>query len=76
MIGTTTFGKGIVQTIFPLEDGDAVKLTTAKYFTPNGNNIHKIGIEPDVEVEFDAEQYKNGVDNQLEKAKEVLAGLM
>ena len=37
LIGTTTFGKGIVQTIFPLEDGDAVKLTTAKYFTPNGN---------------------------------------
>ena len=36
LIGTTTFGKGIVQTIFPLEDGDAVKLTTAKYFTPNG----------------------------------------
>lgn len=44
LIGTTTFGKGIVQTIFPLEDGDAVKLTTAKYFTPNGNYIHGVGI--------------------------------
>ena len=45
LIGTTTFGKGIVQTIFPLEDGDAVKLTTAKYFTPNGNYIHGVGID-------------------------------
>ena len=51
LIGTTTFGKGIVQTIFPLENGDAVKLTTAKYFTPKGNYIHGVGIEPDIELE-------------------------
>lgn len=76
LVGTTTYGKGIVQKVINLSDGSAVKLTVSNYFTPNGNNIHKIGIEPDVEVEFDAEQYKNGVDNQLEKAKEVLAGLM
>ena len=75
-VGTTTYGKGIVQKVINLSDGSAVKLTVSNYFTPNGNNIHKIGIDPDVEVEFDAEQYKNGVDNQLEKAKEVLAGLM
>lgn len=76
LVGTTTYGKGIVQKVINLSDGSAVKLTVSNYFTPNGNNIHKIGIDPDVEVEFDAEQYKNGVDNQLEKAKEVLAGLM
>ena len=76
LVGTTTYGKGIVQKVINLSDGSAVKLTVSNYFTPNGNNIHKIGIEPDVEVEFDAEQYKNGVDNQLERAKEVLAGLM
>ena len=76
LLGTTTYGKGLVQKVINLSDGSAVKLTVSNYFTPNGNNIHKIGIEPDVEVEFDAEQYKNGVDNQLEKAKEVLAGLM
>ena len=76
LVGTTTYGKGIVQKVINLSDSSAVKLTVSNYFTPNGNNIHKIGIDPDVEVEFDAEQYKNGVDNQLEKAKEVLAGLM
>ena len=76
LVGTTTYGKGIVQKVINLSDGSAVKLTVSNYFTPNGNNIHKIGIDPDVEVEFDAEQYKNGVDNQLEKAKEVLSGLM
>ncbi|MDE6363403.1 MAG: S41 family peptidase [Lachnospiraceae bacterium] len=76
LVGTTTFGKGIVQKVINLSDGSAVKLTVSSYFTPNGNNIHGIGIEPDVEVQFDAELYKNGTDNQLEKAKEVLAELM
>lgn len=76
LVGTTTFGKGIVQSVLSLSDGSAVKLTVSSYFTPNGNNIHEIGIEPDVEVEFDSEQYKNGVDNQLERGKEVLAGMM
>ena len=76
LVGTTTYGKGIVQKVINLSDGSAVKLTVSNYFTPNGNNIHKIGIDPDVEVEFDAEQYKNGVDNQLERARGVLAGLM
>lgn len=77
LIGTKTFGKGIVQTIFPLEDGDAVKLTTAKYFTPNGNYIHGIGIEPDIELEYeyldeDGEEYEMQYDNQILKAIEVL----
>ena len=77
LIGTTTFGKGIVQTIFPLEDGDAVKLTTAKYFSPKGNNIHGVGIEPDIELEYEytGDQdagYDKAYDNQIQKAVEVL----
>lgn len=51
IIGTQTFGKGIVQTIKPLTDGSAVKLTTAKYYTPNGQNIHGQGVTPDIAVE-------------------------
>jgi carboxyl-terminal processing protease len=76
LVGTTTFGKGIVQKVINLNDGTAVKLTVSSYYTPSGNNIHGIGIEPDVEVEFDTDAYKDGVDNQLEKAKEVLAEMI
>lgn len=73
LVGTTTYGKGIVQRIIGLSDGSAVKLTVSNYFTPNGNNIHKVGITPDVEIPFDAEAYVNqGVDNQLQKAVEIL----
>ena len=79
LVGTTTFGKGIVQQIVPFRDGSAVKITSSAYYTPNGNNIHGIGIEPDVEVPFDGEAYygsEDRPDNQLETAKEVLRGLM
>lgn len=80
LVGKTTYGKGIVQTVKPVtKDGSAIKLTISGYFTPNGRNIHKIGIEPDVECEFDGTLYynvDNPVDTQLEKAKEVLADLM
>ena len=73
LVGTTTFGKGIVQRPIELSDGSAVKLTISSYYTPNGINIHGIGIEPDVECEFDSERYYSdkAYDNQLEKAKEV-----
>lgn len=77
LIGTKTFGKGIVQRIVNLNDGTAVKLTVSKYYTPKGNDIHKVGIEPDVEVELE-EGLKQKVtiekteDNQLQKAIEVL----
>ena len=77
IVGTTTFGKGIVQSVIPLSDGTAIKLTIAKYFTPNGNDIHKIGIEPDYEVEL-ADGRKNAVnlpheeDAQLDKAIEII----
>lgn len=71
LIGTTTFGKGIVQRILPLTDGTALKLTISSYYTPNGNDIHGIGIDPDIECEFDGEAYyEDGVDNQLERAKQ------
>lgn len=79
LVGTTTFGKGIVQQIIPFRDGTAAKITISAYYTPNGNNIHGIGIEPDVVCEFDGEAYYGSddrPDNQLEKAKEVLGGLM
>lgn len=75
LVGTTTFGKGIVQQIIPFRDGSAAKITISAYYTPNGNNIHGIGIAPDVECEFDGEAYygsEDHPDNQLEKAKEVL----
>ncbi len=81
LIGTTTYGKGIVQTIFPLENGDAVKITTAKYFTPKGNYIHGVGIDPDIELEYeylnpDGEEYEMQYDNQVQKAIEVLTEKM
>lgn len=73
LVGTTTFGKGIVQRILKLSDGSAVKLTVSKYYTPNGNNIHEIGIVPDIEVPFEAAPYQeDGTDNQLNRAIEVL----
>lgn len=77
LIGTKTFGKGVVQTILSLADGDAIKLTTAKYFTPKGENIHGTGIEPDIELEFEyqgdvSKDYEELKDNQVLKAIEVL----
>lgn len=79
LVGTTTFGKGIVQHVIPLSDGSAVKLTTQKYFTPNGNDIHGVGIEPDITVELPDElKYEPVIpedqDVQLQKAIEILNG--
>lgn len=81
VVGTNTFGKGIVQSIFPLPDDTAVKVTVSKYFTPNGRDIHEVGIAPDVEVELDEELRKQVViekekDNQLQKGIEVLEDLI
>ena len=73
LMGTTTFGKGIVQRIISLSDGSALKLTVSKYYTPNGQNIHGVGIEPDEVVEFDSDAYYNDdIDNQLDAAMEYL----
>lgn len=75
LLGTTTFGKGIVQRIIGLTDGSAVKVTVSHYYTPSGKDIHNVGIEPDEELEFDAEAYlADGTDNQLERAKAILLG--
>ncbi|MCR5031488.1 MAG: S41 family peptidase [Lachnospiraceae bacterium] len=73
LVGTTTYGKGIVQQVMSLSDNTAVKITVSAYYTPNGNNIHGTGIAPDVEIEMDTDAYYDeGVDNQLEKGLEVL----
>ena len=74
LVGVTTFGKGRVQTILPLQDGSAVAITTAKYLTPNGTDIHKKGIAPDVKVvaaeNLDPNDPKT--DNQLKAGIDVL----
>lgn len=76
IVGTKTFGKGIVQQIFSLKDGTGVKVTMAKYYTPNGVCIHKTGIEPDVFVELDEGEYPSRIDyeddEQLQKAVEII----
>ncbi len=53
IVGTSTFGKGLVQTVMPLSRGRAIKLTTSRYFTPSGDSIHEVGIAPDIEIEGD-----------------------
>lgn len=77
LVGKTTYGKGIVQNIIRLSDGDAMKITTAKYFTPKGNDIHKIGVTPDVEVDYEysgpeEETYDKQYDSQFLKAVEIM----
>ena len=77
IVGTTSFGKGIVQKVIPLSDGTAVKLTISKYYTPKGRNIHGSGITPDVVVELNEAMKKEVVipiekDNQLQEAIKVI----
>ena len=80
LIGTTTFGKGVVQTIVPLTDGSAIKLTTSQYFTPSGVCIQGIGIAPDYEVKLSTEKILKGreltdaEDDQLQAAIKVVTG--
>lgn len=77
LVGKKTFGKGIVQSVFELSDGTAVKITTSKYYTPNGRNIHGTGLEPDIDVDLKEETRKQSgndiiVDSQLERAIQYL----
>lgn len=77
IVGTTSFGKGVVQQLIEFSDGNGgLKVTTSKYYTPNGENIHKIGIEPDIEVEIPDEisqqEYDRSIDPQFNKALEVI----
>ena len=79
IIGTNTFGKGIVQSTIPLTDGSALKLTTQTYYTPSGECIHGTGIKPDIEMEYELMSededtpYSVDLDNQIQKALEVLS---
>ena len=75
LVGTKTYGKGIVQNIYNLGDGTSLKITSSEYFTPNGRNIHEKGIEPDVEIEYQYDEANPDKDNQLDKAIEVLKGM-
>lgn len=79
IIGTQTFGKGIVQTTIPFTDGSALKVTTSRYYTPSGTCIHGVGITPDIELPFEfmgssEDEYSIDLDNQIQKAIEVLQG--
>ena len=72
LVGTQTFGKGIVQNVLDLQDGTSIKITVSEYFTPSGENIHGKGITPDVVVEFPEDISEITSDIQLDKAVEVI----
>lgn len=79
LVGTTSFGKGVVQSLVQLDDGSAVKMTVSHYYTPGGADLHKKGLDPDVEIEMEVpEDLKDAFevplerDNQVQKALEVL----
>lgn len=75
LLGTQTYGKGVVQNVYPLDDGSAVKITIADYYTREGRSINKQGLAPDYDIEFDVEKYEDDeTDNQLEEAKAILLG--
>ncbi len=77
IVGTKTYGKGVVQNIMPISDGSAIKFTVFKYYTPKGNDIHKKGIEPDKKVEMTPEEMEaarkdESKDKQLQEAPTML----
>lgn len=72
IVGTQTYGKGVVQNLFDLKDGTCVKLTTSEYFTPKGRNIDGKGITPDVKIEYKYNAKDPKADNQLDKAVSVV----
>ena len=77
IVGKTTYGKGVIQTLYTLTDGSGLKITTDEYFTPNHNKIHKVGIKPDVEVDLTKDEqgyYETSMekDAQIQKAIEEL----
>lgn len=74
LVGERTFGKGTVQKIISLPDGRELKVTIARWYTPNGKNITEEGIAPDANVELTTEDMNAGRDPQLNAAKEQLAG--
>lgn len=76
LIGTKTFGKGMVQKIIPLENETGLNLTVAKYLTPSGTDINKKGIKPDIEVQFTEKNIRNREDVQLQVAKNTLSKMI
>ena len=73
IVGVTTFGKGVMQEVVPISSiGGALKVTIKEFKTPNGDTIHKKGIKPDIEVEDIEDTEDNKVDEQLNKAIELL----
>ena len=72
LVGTTSYGKGSVQKLVPLSNGAQLKVTIARWYTPNGQNINGDGIKPDVEATMTADEYSAGNDTQRAKAVEIL----
>ena len=70
IVGMTTYGKGVVQKIFYLQDGSSIKITISEYFTPKKNSINGIGVVPDLEVEYVRDEENPEADNQLDVALE------
>lgn len=76
IVGTTTYGKGVIQNVFQLTDGSVLKLTIAEYYTPNETKINKVGISPDYEIEdVEQENEDEEIDEQLNKALEIIKGM-
>ena len=71
ILGTQTYGKGVVQSLLNLSGGSLLKVTTAHWFTPNDTSINGVGIKPDVEVDMTYEQINANEDPQMDKAKEL-----
>ena len=74
VVGMTTYGKGVVQQLMDLGDGTYLKITIAEYYTPSGRSINGVGVEPDVEVEYEYDSENPEADNQLDRALEVVQG--
>ncbi len=75
LIGEKSFGKGSVQEVLQLRDGSMLKITIAKWLTPNGNSISEVGLTPDIKVELTDKDFENKKDPQLNKALEVIKNL-
>lgn len=76
IVGVTTYGKGVVQQMFNLHDGSSLKVTISEYFTPSGTSINGIGVVPDVEAEYIADEENPGADNQLDVALEEVRNML
>lgn len=77
IVGTKTYGKGVIQEVDRLNDGSGLKITIEEYYTPNRDKINKVGIKPDEEIELSSEIIEKGTytdeeDNQLQKAIEII----